>query len=293
MKRLTRLLLFILLLAALVGCERKEEAKKEPAKAAGNVEASQAYRSWFGEPPTVAEGTCFALVGYYPLAAAPGKVTPFPLFMFNREDQLQVVTEQLLRWGEGWDMGGAALNPFPAGTELLSLTRTGDLVRVELSEPALTGSDGAGQKLILAVLGHSLTQFEGVERVQVVAGGVLLPLQAERGFFPDPEAVAPPGEPRALTVAGVWEEGTASPEEVSVFFDRPLRVEEIRVSVDGRRLEGDYFTSVFDMAVVIRPKEAAELREGLPVTVAWRVVDRLGRKGEGEKVFALGRVEHP
>lgn len=293
MRHFARSLLLILLLAALAGCERREEAKKEPATAAGNVEASQAYRSWFGEPPTVAEGTCFALVGYYPLAAAPGKVTPFPLFMFNREDQLQVVTEQLLRWGEGWDMGGAALNPFPAGTELLSLVRTGDMVRVELSEPALSGGDAAGQRLILAVLGHTLTQFEGVARVQVVAGGALLPQQAERGFYPDPEAVAPPGEPRALTVAGVWEAGAASPEEVSVFFDRPLRVEEVRVSLDGRRLEGDYFTSVFDMAVVIRPKEPAQLREGLPVTVAWRVVDRLGRKGEGEKVFTLGRVEHP
>jgi hypothetical protein len=128
--------------------------------------------------------------------------------------------------------------------------------------------------------------------VQVVAGGTLLPQQAERGFYPDPEAVMPPGLPRVLTVAGVWEEAVANPEEVSVFFDRPVGVEEVRVSVDGRRLEGDYFTSVFDMAVVIRPQQPEKLREGLPVAVAWRVVDRLGRKGEGEKTFPLARVEH-
>jgi hypothetical protein len=289
MVRFLFLLMLAILLAASGGCERKQEA---PAQEASNVEATQAYRTFFGEPPTVAEGNCYALVGYYPLAAAPGKISPFPLFMFNREEQLQVVTEQLLRWGEGWDMGGVSVNPFPPGTELLSLTRSGDLVRVELSEPALTESDPAGQKLILAVLGHTLAQFEGVDRVQVVAGGTLLPQQAERGFYPDPEAVMPPGEPRALAVAGVWEEAAANPEEVSVFFDRPVRVEEVRVSVDGRRLEGDYFTSVFDMAVVIRPKEPALLQEGLPVTVAWRVVDRLGRKGEGEQTFALARVEH-
>jgi hypothetical protein len=285
--------LFLMLLAAVVGCERQGEAKKEPVPVASNVEATPAYRSFFGEPPTVAEGSCYALVGYYPLAARPGKISPFPLFMFDREDQLEVVTEQLLRWGEGWDMGGAAINPFPPGTELLSLIRSGDLVRVELSEPALTGSDPAGQKLILAVLGHTLVQFEGVDRVQVVAGGTLLPQQAERGFYPDPEVVMLPGEPRALTVAGVWEEGAADPEEVSVFFDRPVLVEEVRVSVDGRRLEGDYFTSVFDMAVVIRPKEPALLQEGLPVTVAWRIVDRLGRHGNGEKTFSLQRVGHP
>jgi hypothetical protein len=190
-------------------------------------------------------------------------------------------------------MGGVAVNPFPPGTELVSLTRSGDLVRVELSELALTENDPAGQKLILAVLGHTLAQFEGVDRVQVVAGGTLLPQQAERGFCPDTEAVMPPSEPRALTVAGVWEEAAANPEEVSVFFDRPVRVEDIRVSVNGRRMEGDYFTSVFDMAVVLRPKEPVLLKEGLPVTVAWRVVDRLERKGEGEKTFALGRVSHP
>jgi hypothetical protein len=290
MKRTALVLSLAILLTMGIGCEQKKET---PSKAAGSVEATQAYRSFFGEPPTVAEGDCFALVGYYPLAAAPGKITPFPLFMFDREEQLQVVTEQLLRWGEDWDMGGAAVDPFPPGTELLSLTRNGDLVRVELSESVLSGSDPAGQRLILAVLGHTLVQFEGIARVQVVAGGILLPQQAERGFYPDPEAVVPPGEPRALTVAGVWDDAAANPEEVSVFFDRPVRVEEVRVSVDGRRLEGEYFTSVFDMAVVIRPKEPASLREGLPVTVAWRIEDRLGRKGEGEKNFALGRIGHP
>jgi hypothetical protein len=151
--------LFLMLLAALVGCERQGEAKKEPAPVASNVEATQAYRNFFGEPPTVAEGSCYALVGYYPLAAVPGKVSPFPLFMFDREDQLQVVTEQLLRWGEDWDMGGAAVNPFPPGTELLSLTRSGDLVRVELSEPALTGSDPR-PRLILPS-GHTLSSSRG------------------------------------------------------------------------------------------------------------------------------------
>lgn len=59
-----------------------------PAKAAGNVEATRARRTHCGEPPSVAEGSCYALVGYYPFAAAPGKVSPFPLFMINREEQL-------------------------------------------------------------------------------------------------------------------------------------------------------------------------------------------------------------
>lgn len=290
MKRSACYLLLAILLAASGGCERKKEAP--PARAAGNVEASQAYRTYFGEPPTVAEGTCFALVGFYPLADKPGKVAPFPLFMFNREEQLQVVTEQLLRWGEGWDMGGMTFNPFPPGTELFALSREQDMARVELSAVVLSGTDADRQKLILAVLGHTLTQFEGIKRVMVVADGELLPFQTERGFFPDPDAVAPPGAPVALSVIGVWEKGAESPQEVSVFFDRPVTVEEVRVTSGGRRIEGEYYRSVFDMAVVIRPKAPAEVREGMPVLVEWNVADRLGRKGKGEKTFALARMEH-
>lgn len=32
-----------------------------------------------------------------------------------------MVSEQLLQWGEGWDMGGVSASPFPLGTDLLSL----------------------------------------------------------------------------------------------------------------------------------------------------------------------------
>ncbi len=293
MKYLARLSLLLLLLLTALGCERKEEVVVESPRTAGNVLASGAYLTYFGEPPTVAEGTCYALVGFFPLAEQPEKVTPFPLFMFNHENQLQVVTEQLLQWGEGWDMGGVAHNPFPPGTELYSLTKEEDLVRVELSPVVLTGTDEGDKKLILAAIGHTLAQFEGVRRVMVVAGGELLPFQSERGFFPDPGAVVPPGAPRVLSVAGVWAEGAADPEEVSIFFDRPVTVDTVRVAVDGRRLEGDYFRSVFDMAVVVHPQQAEQLHAGLPVTVAWRVGDRLGRQGEGEKTFALQRIGHP
>jgi hypothetical protein len=56
MKNMVRylfLLMLAILLAASGGCERKQEA---PAQEASNVEATQAYRTFFGEPPTVAEG---------------------------------------------------------------------------------------------------------------------------------------------------------------------------------------------------------------------------------------------
>lgn len=295
MRRICLVFLLATLLLPLSGCERREVSPPVASAptSSGSIEASSAYLRFFGTPPSVAEGSCFALVGYYPLVGKPGKVVPFPLFMFNRENRMQVVVEQLLKWGEGWDMGGTARNPFPPGTELYSLTREDDLVRVELS-PSVLGETGAQEKrLILAVLGHTLAQFEGVRRVMIVAGGKLLPFQAERGFIPDPEAVLPPGEPTVLSVVGVWEEGRQEPQEVSVFFDRPVTVQQVELSSDGRRLEGEYFRSVFDMAVVVRPQAVGEYREGMPVQVEWEVNDPLGRRGEGSKTFALRRLEHP
>lgn len=290
MKKSVFILLVLLLLLTLSGCGRKEEARPSaPPPAQGDLKASGAYRTFFGEPPAVAEGECYALVGFHPLAEQPGKVTPFPLFLFNRDSQMQAVVEHLLQSSEGWGMAQGA---FPRGTEVVALTREKDLVRVELSEEGLSAADPARQRLILAVLGHTLAQFDGVRRVMVVAGGELLPLQAERGFFPDPAEVVPPGPPRVLSVAATWEKRKKVAEEVSVFFDRPVTVEKVDVSIDGQPLAGEYFRSVFDMAVVIKPSDPKSIREGLPVKVAWQAADRLGRKGGGEQTFALKRVEH-
>jgi hypothetical protein len=289
-RRLLALLSLALLLAATAGCQRKEETKET----AGKVQASEAYINYFGTPPTVAEGTCFALVGYYPVVGKTEKLSPFPLFLFNRTNQMEIVTEQLLRWGEGWDMGGMLSNPFPPDTQLLSLRLEEDLARVELSRQVLEETDADRQKTIIDVIGHTLAQFEGVQRVMVVAEGELLPHQAERAFMPDPAVLVGPGPPRVLAVAGTWEEGQKGPEEVSVFFDRPVTIKEVRLSDEGGRpLQGEYFQSVFDMAVVLHPADPSAIVEGMPLAVAWQVADRKGRKGKGKKTFSLKRLEHP
>jgi hypothetical protein len=241
----------------------------------------------------VKEGTCYAQVGFYPLAEDPGKLRPFPLFVMNREKRMELVTDYLLHWGEGWDMGGVLLNPFPPGTQLVSLSREGDLVRVELS-PEIAGADDLQRQVIINVIGLTLAQFEGVSRVMVIAGGELLPNQADKAFIPDASVVAGPGEPLVLAVTGTWEERSKDPEEVSIFFDRPITVEEIDlIDERGNPLQGDYYRSVFDMAVVLHPADPAAITEGMPLKVAWNVTDRKGRKGAGEKTFPLKRLEHP
>ena len=285
--------LFSAMLLSACPAEEKEKTSKTPAWSQGNVRATGSYIEHFGEPPTVKEGTCYAQVGYYPLADAPGKLRPFPLFLFNPDKRLELVTEHLLHWGEGWDMGGVLLNPFPPGTQLVSVTREGDLVRVEIS-PEIKWVEEPQRQAVINVLGLTLTQFEGVSRVMVIADGELLPDQAEKAFFPDVSVVAGPGEPLVLAVTGTWEEGSKDPEEVSIFFDRPITVEEVDlIDESGNPLQGEYYRSVFDMAVVLHPADPAAVTEGMPLKVAWKVSDRLGRKGAGEKTFKLKRLEHP
>jgi hypothetical protein len=289
---LCSILVATMLLSACPG-EEKEKTSKTPAWSQGNVRATGSYIEHFGEPPTVKEGTCYAQVGYYPLADAPGKLRPFPLFLFNPDKRLELVTEHLLHWGEGWDMGGVLLNPFPPGTQLVSVSREGDLVRVELS-PEIAEVDNLQRQVVINVLGLTLVQFEGVSRVMVIAGGELLSDQAEKAFIPDASVVAGPGEPLVLAVTGTWEEGRKDPEEVSIFFDRPITVEEIDLMDErGNPLQGDYYRSVFDMAVVVHPADPAAVTEGMLLKVVWKVSDRLGRKGAGEKTFKLKRLEHP
>lgn len=288
MKRTVCCLNLLLILLVFSGCGQKEETFSPAYKPKGDLRASGAYRVHFGEPPEAAEGKVFAMVGYHPLAGQPGKITPFPLFMFTPDTPLQTVAKELLKWGEGWNV---AKSPFPRGTKLLSITVKKDLARVELSEEALSGTDLAGQKLIIAVLAHTLVQSDEVNRVMVVAGGELLPFQAERGFFPDPADVVPPGPPRVLSVAGTWKKKKKLPEEVSVLFDRPVSAEKVDLFVEGKPLAGDRLPSAFDTAVAVRPSDPVSVQGGRPIMVAWRAADGMGRMGEGEEIFMLKRVE--
>ena len=65
-----RALFCLALLLTFAGC-------KGPGKEAGpsgSAKANTAYLSQFGQPPTPQQGTCFARVGYFPLAGEPGRV---------------------------------------------------------------------------------------------------------------------------------------------------------------------------------------------------------------------------
>jgi len=284
----------IVFLTSITACNREEEGTSSPSDSTAVVHANETYRSYFGEPPAVSEGTAFALVGFAPDPDHPGKISPFPLFMFDRDGQMEAVAEQVMRLGFDWDPSLSGRSPFPAGTFLVGLHRDqDDLVRVELSEEAWALSTPHDKELMIAILGNTLTQFPNVQRVIVAAGGHLLPGQTDRGFFPDPEVVVGPGAPRLLAVVGVWEPGGTNAEEVAVYFDRPLDLKSFRLMhADGKEVAGDYFRSIFNMAVVVHPRNPEIFKPGLAMRVIWEGVDSRGRSWGGDNVVNLQRLEH-
>ena len=69
--------------------------------------------------------------------------------------------------------------------------------------------------------------------------------------------------------------------------DRPVRVDAVRVSVDGSRLEGEYFTSVFDMAVVVRPQQPALAVVEHGVALVDPVLEKARREVDDELILCL------
>lgn len=73
----------------------------------------------------------------------------------------------------------------------------------------------------------------------------------------------------------------------------PVDVKELRMTAqDGSAFEGDIYHSVFDMAAVLKPKDAAQFKERLPIKVRWKVMDKMGRQAGGDSVWLLKVKEH-
>lgn len=280
-------LIGLVVLLALAGC-------REPSRQAlpgVKVQANAAYLSYFGEPPTIEQGTCFARVGFFPLAGEPDRVRPVPLFIFREEGQLDLLLEAFLREWEFPPHSGLR-KPFPPGSSIRVTGQAGGSVTVDLAGPGV-GPDFPDLRGMIVSVVETVLQFEEINRVIITVAGVVPAGMPEDGFRHDPERVAPPGSPLPLMVVGVWETGQGEPEEILINFDRPVDVHEIRLLfADGREITGEFFRTGFDMSVSLHPAVQPTLREGMALRVAWRVSDRLGRAGHGEQDFVLERLDH-
>jgi hypothetical protein len=278
--------MMLIFLAVLLpaGCDRPEQKKV----VSGSVKANAAFREHFGEPPLPAQGTCYALVGYYPLAGDSTRVRAVPFFVFRENGQLSLLLERLVE--PGWDFfaQGNLQNPFPPGSRVGVVGQTNDSVTIDLILPEGGEVD---PELVIASLVETALQFPELKRVFITINGTLLAAMPEEGFTHETRRIAPAGPPLPLMVVGSWEEKEL--EEILVNFDRPVVIRDFRLTdAAGREVKGDYYRAGFDMAVVVHPAEPGDLQEGMVLTVTWNVVDRLNRQASGKRDFTLLRRDH-
>lgn len=263
------------------------QEKVMPSEQPGRVITTTAYEKYFGAAPFVDKGTAFAFVIYFPSKKEPGKVVPFPFFTFDEGSLKKVSVERLLGSMDTGSYRGEFLS-FPGGTHLIGVKDDNGTIVVNLSKEL-----GALSEVGLAhAVSLTLRQFNGVKDVKFQVDGKESPLNS-LGESSDDNAVQQPSPPRLLSVTAIRDKGAENIEDVNVFFDRPVEVKELQLlSKDGQPFAGDIYHSVFDMAAVLKPKDPSSFKEHMPITVRWKVVDKLGRQSEGEKIWSLEVKEH-
>lgn len=286
--RSIRLLVAILSIAALAACTSKGEP---PVKEKGAVTATKDYVRHFGPAPSVEKGTAFAFVIYFPSARERGKVLPCPFFSFDEASLKKVALAKLIGGlGDMKSYRGEVTQPFPQGARVLDVAQSDGLVTVNFSKELGDGNKGAlSEPAVINALQLTLKQFPGVTRVvfQVEGKEVVAGKEVDEG------AVAPLSAPRLLSVTAMKDKGAGEVEEVDAFFDRPVQIRELKISgTDGKPFEGDIYQSVFDMAAVIKPKDHGQFTPGMPVSIRWSVIDKLGRSASGSGNVTLELKEH-
>lgn len=283
--------LAILFVAALAACTPtdRQEADKQ-----GSVSTTEEFVKHFGPAPSVDRGTAYAFVVYFPSAREPGKVMPFPFFSFDEASLKKVALAKLIGgMGEVRAYQGEVSQLFPAGTRVLDVTQADGRVTANFSkELAVARQDPVTERALANAVVLTLRQFEGVSSVTVQVEGAPggLDKQAKKA---DESAVVQLAAPRLLGVTAMKDKGESDVEEVDVFFDRPVDIKELVIAgADGKQFQGDVYQSVFDMAGVLKPKEPAQFKAGLPVKVRWNVTDKLGRNASGESEMFLEVKEH-
>ncbi len=289
--RFSTLAVLFFLMVVFAGCNARKEI---PAEAKGRVNATGAFVSQFGPVPPIDKGTCYGFVIYFPSAKEPGKVLPFPFFSFDEASLKKVALSKLVAgMGDLPAYHGELTQPFPAGTRVLDVAQSGDTVAVNFSKE-LTGAqlDAKAQQALVGAVVLTVRQFPGVSRVVIKVDGADTPLNKLTSSV-DEKGVLPLAPPRLLSVTGMKEKGRTDIEEIDAFFDRPVDIKELTLSsADGRKIEGEIFQSVFDMAGVLKAKKPQPYRPGTAIKVHWKVVDKIGRASSGDMEVALEVKEH-
>lgn len=280
----------LLSFSLLTACQQEETPVSSP-KNSGVVEANQAYLDNFGTPPQGKAGEAFARVGYLPLQDFPDKVRAIPLFLFSDKDELQQILNRLISGELRLPTDFGLYNPFPDDLEVKATPLRSPAVTLSLlTQQSWSDNDMATAGRALA---ETVLQFDVVERVIITLKGQPLPQMPADGYLHEPEKLVEVELPTLVLITGMWEKGTDKLNELLVEFDRPITVKNFKLyDNSGKAVDGEYFTSIFQMAVVILPKDPSHYREATLLRAEWDVVDGLGRSNSGTTILPLQRFEH-
>ena len=274
---------------SLFACQQEEPVPAS--QPSGIVIASQAYLDNFGEPPQGKAGEAFARVGYLPVRKAPGKVRAFPLFLFSKDRELQQILSRLTGGELMFPESFGLYSPFPKDLKVTSASNEKGTQTLSLmTQQSWSADDIASAGLAMAA---TVLQFEQTNKVFIMLNGQPLPQMPADGYVLDPETLADVEPPSLVLMAGMWEQGTDNLDELLVEFDRPVKVNNFKLyNSSENSIEGEYFTSIFQMAVVVLPGDKTLYKEGDVLRAEWDVVDFMGRVNSGSSIMPLRRYEH-
>jgi len=284
------ILIVLIVVFLFVGCQKEEPSPTE-SKSSGLVVANQAYLESFGSPPQGKSGEAFARVGYLPIRESPAMVRPFPLFLFSDKAELAQILNRLVSDDLQFPKESGFFKPFPDDFTLGSISSEDDTVTLNLTtQQSWPDSEMEVAGLALA---QTVFQFDQVKRVVMMLNGLPFPQMPDGGYLPAPGKIHAVGPPELALIAGTWEQGSDKLDELLVEFDRPITVNNFKLyDNSGKAVEGEYFTSIFQMAVVVLPDDPTLYTEATMLRAEWNVVDGLGRSNSGTTTMPLRRFEH-
>jgi len=281
-------LLFIGLSLVLLGCQNERES---PPDKTGIIELNDAYIKHFGELPPAKAGRAYATVAYLPMKDNPEKVGALPIFLFTPENKLEKVLQKLISGELTLTQKSKFYNPFPADLRMTIQSTEGGTLTLGLSSRS-TWSD-EGRRAAVTALTETSLQFEGIDAVKVYINNTALSDMPTSGYRHDAQLIEETTPPSLILMTGDWEANKDEPEEVLIEFDRPVKIKSFSLfHQDGHKVEGDYYTSIFQMAVVVHPSEPGQLKEGAMLRAEWNVVDFRGRESRGVDLLPLKKYEH-
>lgn len=270
------------------GCQQEQEGSPDNT---GVVEANDAYIEHFGDVPPVKAGRAYANVAYLPLKEQPEKIGALPVFLFTAENRRKLVLEKLISGDLVSTPRTRFYHPFPSDLALEIHPLDGRVLTVNLRSS--TTWNPKDQRAAVNAIKETALQFAEIASVRILFNGTAPADMPRDGYQHRASQIAETKAPVLILMGGNWESDQEDPEEILIEFDRPVKIQNISLMhEDGSKVIGDYYVTMFQMAVVVHPESPELFKEGSILRVEWRVVDFKGRENSGVDTLPLIRYEH-